>query len=967
MSYDQYISLPAPPDFSFEPPTPISAFQATPAATTPIPISRPATGSRASSRSSTPALSRSNSARHHPYGYSPASFTEQPLPLFRPPSAADVSDRSDWESDFSAASYDFYSSSVGSPYTPASSYDLPVPPPLPPIDSPYVSDNKPRIGKNGKPVKSHSRKTAPGHIKRPPNAFILFRSHCCSTDADSDDPSRPDPPGTQQARALAAYEINKSQHISVIVSQVWRELSSEDKAYWEDRAREAKEEHQRLHPEYRYRPQQRPKEAQRRRRKPDTAESRETREACHAVARRVIETERTATGTPAPDLLVNPRNVVPSGLPEPAGVSLDEAATAEERAFELAPAPKRKPRAKKAVKPKAPKATKAIKTSKAKAIKPSPDGIILLELPDEKATATPTFYDPRSFPTRPHTASDYGDAESLQHNGDFSAAASTGHFARRTSQIRAEVYGSADAVDQFAFMAQLEAHAARLPMASAPSSYAIDPRLASAPSTRPSTAVAHPTFDPSYTFGTLAAPNSTAAVPPHSSVGLSSEVVSPRSAAIERMQSYTLGGPPAVAPEPAIAFTSPFGPAPSAAIPHDPDMPARMGARRDSNFPPHLSLDALRQRRGTLRPGEVSSSGRGDLMLISPHTTTFNGRRTSLGWNASVRRLSVQGDRAPEGGLAPLPAQSFARSSLSAGVISASEQFEAFTFPQEMLANLPVEDPDVTAEFFAQFTQPAPLTGIFGSPDDELSRPSTASSQWSDVEDQRLDFELPAAYLERRRSTIVASKLSPVYSSGAASPSSVPYDSAPQGFHVGSTDFFIPPASALSTAATSAVVSPVLSEAPVGNPSVYGVAAFGSPDCAPSYHPQQHHSVDQLLTATSDKLFDFAPAPSPASSQQPDFTPANEDDWLAASTAAMAVNASATSMRGAALEVLHEHRSRQQGSASPQVPQDFAFGSLPPEAQLPEPPREECSYVFLSAEQLQDAELLAKVQRKITP
>ncbi|KAL7339612.1 high mobility group box domain-containing protein, partial [Rhodotorula toruloides] len=73
----------------------------------------------------------------------------------------------------------------------------------------------------------------PGHIKRPPNAFILFRSHCCQPDSSSSlDP----------------------QHISVIVSQVWKGLSAKDKSYWEDKARIAKEEHQRLHPDYKYRP-----------------------------------------------------------------------------------------------------------------------------------------------------------------------------------------------------------------------------------------------------------------------------------------------------------------------------------------------------------------------------------------------------------------------------------------------------------------------------------------------------------------------------------------------------------------------------------------------------------------------------------------------------------------------------------------------------------------------------------------
>ncbi|KAM0745653.1 hypothetical protein T439DRAFT_270331, partial [Meredithblackwellia eburnea MCA 4105] len=84
-------------------------------------------------------------------------------------------------------------------------------------------------------------------IKRPPNAFIIFRSHCCNP-------------------TESELGITDHRHISRISSHLWKSLLPQEKAYWERRAQEKKEEHQRLYPNYKYKPVFRNKDEVRRRR-----------------------------------------------------------------------------------------------------------------------------------------------------------------------------------------------------------------------------------------------------------------------------------------------------------------------------------------------------------------------------------------------------------------------------------------------------------------------------------------------------------------------------------------------------------------------------------------------------------------------------------------------------------------------------------------------------------------------------
>ena len=152
---------------------------------------------------------------------------------------------------------------------------------------PHAHPAKPAAQPAGpKPKVSHARKTPEGHVKRPPNAFILFRSHCCAPTAD---PDQLDAPGTPTAQQLQDLGITDHRHISRIVSHLWKSLSPEEKGYWETKAQFRKTEHQRLHPDYKYKPVYRSKDAVKRRRKGDQETRIKEERGCEDVARALLD------------------------------------------------------------------------------------------------------------------------------------------------------------------------------------------------------------------------------------------------------------------------------------------------------------------------------------------------------------------------------------------------------------------------------------------------------------------------------------------------------------------------------------------------------------------------------------------------------------------------------------------------------------------------------------------------------
>ncbi|KAK7006517.1 hypothetical protein R3P38DRAFT_3601056, partial [Favolaschia claudopus] len=102
------------------------------------------------------------------------------------------------------------------------------------------------------------------YIKRPENAFVLFRRKCCedrvlSSSAPSstfDGPISVDSPSlATNATAPGKVKKQRQADLSKTISQQWKALPSEERAKWEALAKEKKTEHEALHPGYVYRPQ----------------------------------------------------------------------------------------------------------------------------------------------------------------------------------------------------------------------------------------------------------------------------------------------------------------------------------------------------------------------------------------------------------------------------------------------------------------------------------------------------------------------------------------------------------------------------------------------------------------------------------------------------------------------------------------------------------------------------------------
>ncbi|GAC93481.1 hypothetical protein PHSY_001046 [Pseudozyma hubeiensis SY62] len=93
-----------------------------------------------------------------------------------------------------------------------------------------------RLPPSKRPGVSHAKKTPPNHIKRPRNAYIIFRSHTVS-------------------QKLIPKEVeNDHRNISRIIAHMWKSLTPEDRAHYEQIAKEEKERHKQLFPNYRYQP-----------------------------------------------------------------------------------------------------------------------------------------------------------------------------------------------------------------------------------------------------------------------------------------------------------------------------------------------------------------------------------------------------------------------------------------------------------------------------------------------------------------------------------------------------------------------------------------------------------------------------------------------------------------------------------------------------------------------------------------
>ena len=112
--------------------------------------------------------------------------------------------------------------------------------------SPLTPDHKRRRSScSSDLVERRPKKGDDDYVKRPENAFILFRRKCCEDRQQAEDNAAADGPTKKQRQA----------DLSKTISQQWKSLSAEERQFWEQMAKDKKKEHEQLYPNYVYRPQ----------------------------------------------------------------------------------------------------------------------------------------------------------------------------------------------------------------------------------------------------------------------------------------------------------------------------------------------------------------------------------------------------------------------------------------------------------------------------------------------------------------------------------------------------------------------------------------------------------------------------------------------------------------------------------------------------------------------------------------
>ncbi|KAE9408436.1 hypothetical protein BT96DRAFT_985767 [Gymnopus androsaceus JB14] len=96
-------------------------------------------------------------------------------------------------------------------------------------------------------VERRPKKGDENYIKRPENAFILFRRKCCEKRQAAEEESSIN--GLTKKRRQA--------DLSKTISQQWKSLTPQERKYWDELAKEKKKEHEKMYPGYVYRPSQR--------------------------------------------------------------------------------------------------------------------------------------------------------------------------------------------------------------------------------------------------------------------------------------------------------------------------------------------------------------------------------------------------------------------------------------------------------------------------------------------------------------------------------------------------------------------------------------------------------------------------------------------------------------------------------------------------------------------------------------
>lgn len=115
---------------------------------------------------------------------------------------------------------------------------------------------------------SHARKKHADHVKRPLNAFFLFRQHVC-----------------ENSIIRKLFVIQDQRTISRVVAEMWRKLSFEGKEQWHEMFRKEKESFLKVHPEYKYRPDI----SSRRKKTRQLRKEQQTKQDCISMAETILQ------------------------------------------------------------------------------------------------------------------------------------------------------------------------------------------------------------------------------------------------------------------------------------------------------------------------------------------------------------------------------------------------------------------------------------------------------------------------------------------------------------------------------------------------------------------------------------------------------------------------------------------------------------------------------------------------------
>ncbi|KAJ3841246.1 hypothetical protein F5878DRAFT_658664 [Lentinula raphanica] len=112
--------------------------------------------------------------------------------------------------------------------------------------SPTTNTSTSRLSQKlpGSDAERRPKKGDEDYVKRPENAFILFRRKCCELQTSEEDSA-----SGRRAKKQRQADLSKT------ISQQWKSLTPEEKRYWEGLADEKKKEHAQKHPGYVFRPQ----------------------------------------------------------------------------------------------------------------------------------------------------------------------------------------------------------------------------------------------------------------------------------------------------------------------------------------------------------------------------------------------------------------------------------------------------------------------------------------------------------------------------------------------------------------------------------------------------------------------------------------------------------------------------------------------------------------------------------------